>query len=132
MDHLEACNVCGAKGKLFRCSRCKIARYCSKDHQVSDWQTHKNICNKPEQLKMIEEATHNLKTMLFEGGGTRTRSLCIPLHELSTCGIHKKDDFSTQEHSLNVFIFFLIKKTQKNLQKLEYVRKTQNRFAFGR
>lgn len=37
------CKVCKKPSKD-RCSRCKTARYCSRECQVSDWRTHKKTC----------------------------------------------------------------------------------------
>lgn len=38
------CAVCGVTNKLLRCSRCKTAKYCTKDHQIIDWKHHKAFC----------------------------------------------------------------------------------------
>lgn len=43
---LISCRVCGSTDKLRRCSKCKIAFYCSQTHQQSDWRTHKIECRK--------------------------------------------------------------------------------------
>ena len=29
------------------CSRCKLVKYCSADHQRRDWEEHKRVCAKP-------------------------------------------------------------------------------------
>lgn len=42
------CWFCGkedTKEKLFRCTRCKLVEYCSKECQVADWKSHKLNCN---------------------------------------------------------------------------------------
>ncbi|KAL3935603.1 MAG: hypothetical protein SGBAC_008912 [Bacillariaceae sp.] len=42
---LDQCQVCGKEGKVHRCSRCKIARYCSIECQKSDWKAgHRKTC----------------------------------------------------------------------------------------
>ncbi|KAI6098797.1 hypothetical protein EV401DRAFT_2278628 [Pisolithus croceorrhizus] len=42
---LARCAACGKGGvPLSRCNRCKANKYCSKDCQVKDWQTHKRNC----------------------------------------------------------------------------------------
>ncbi|KAI5981818.1 hypothetical protein EDD15DRAFT_2534946 [Pisolithus albus] len=42
---LTRCAACGKGGvPLFACSKCKRAKYCSKDCQVKDWQMHKKNC----------------------------------------------------------------------------------------
>lgn len=38
------CDLCSSSGKLRICSRCKDARYCSRDCQVKDWPKHKLVC----------------------------------------------------------------------------------------
>jgi len=40
------CFSCGSTGSVLlrQCSRCKVARYCSKGCQVAHWREHKNVC----------------------------------------------------------------------------------------
>ena len=38
------CLTCGSTKKLLRCSRCKSAAYCTKEHQKLDWKRHKEFC----------------------------------------------------------------------------------------
>ena len=38
--------TCFASGCMKICSRCKKIRYCSREHQKSDWKQHKKICGK--------------------------------------------------------------------------------------
>ena len=47
------CNLCGCKGPS-HCSKCKKTFYCSRKHQILDWQKgHKQIC--PElQVRLSE------------------------------------------------------------------------------
>lgn len=42
----HSCNTCGVTNRqLQRCSRCKMAKYCSKEHQQQDWLIrHRNVC----------------------------------------------------------------------------------------
>lgn len=42
-DH--ACVVCGSKENLKRCTRCKGAVYCCREHQIQDWPSHKTTCS---------------------------------------------------------------------------------------
>ena len=41
-----ACAVCGVTDNLKRCAKCKLVRYCSREHQASDWKKHKLECGK--------------------------------------------------------------------------------------
>lgn len=46
----KLCGVCGLKGTL-RCSKCKHGFYCSKQHQVIDWDSnHKQTCQSSTNL----------------------------------------------------------------------------------
>jgi hypoxia-inducible factor (prolyl hydroxylase) len=38
------CVVCNKSEKLLRCSRCKVAFYCTKEHQRRDWKRHREFC----------------------------------------------------------------------------------------
>jgi hypothetical protein len=102
MDYRDACNVCGAKGELMRCSKCKQAKYCSREHQVEDWKTHKRYCGNAKEIDVIEKTARSVEEMLTAGGGTKSRSLCIPLERVSLCGNHEKEDMECQVHPLNV------------------------------
>lgn len=44
--HGPKCETCNNFKKLFLCGRCRIVRYCSREHQISDWNNHKLVCNK--------------------------------------------------------------------------------------
>ena len=39
------CNMCGRASRHKACAKCRLAHYCSKDCQVSDWPTHRKACN---------------------------------------------------------------------------------------
>lgn len=40
----KLCNICGSKAPS-HCSKCKKSYYCSRKHQILDWQKgHKEIC----------------------------------------------------------------------------------------
>lgn len=48
-EDLHCCVVCNATegedgGALLKCSRCKCASYCCRDHQKADWKFHKTWC----------------------------------------------------------------------------------------
>ena len=41
------CIQCKKEGKMMRCNRCKIERYCSRECQVKHWPAHKLKCKEP-------------------------------------------------------------------------------------
>ena len=51
----RTCALCNAgsevapKGRLWKCSACKLARYCSQACQVADWRAHKAYCRMDAQ-----------------------------------------------------------------------------------
>lgn len=47
---MQSCDYFGCKepGTL-KCSQCRLARYCSKEHQRKSWKKHKSQCSKPEE-----------------------------------------------------------------------------------
>jgi hypothetical protein len=48
VDLSRQCRVCCKSQNLLRCSRCKQARYCCREHQLEDWPHHKLKCTPPE------------------------------------------------------------------------------------
>lgn len=52
MDNNAVCEWCGSKERLLRCSKCRSAYYCSKEHQCQHWRNHKPLCRlKSKQLE---------------------------------------------------------------------------------
>ena len=47
------CQLCSNSQSLLRCSSCKVVRYCSKDHQVSDWPQHKSACSGIKKARIL-------------------------------------------------------------------------------
>lgn len=46
------CTVCSTISRRFVCSKCKDAKYCSKDCQKADWKVHKQECADTADLKL--------------------------------------------------------------------------------
>ncbi|MCJ1465302.1 hypothetical protein MMC07_003919 [Pseudocyphellaria aurata] len=44
MPLTPCCQLCSTSENLLRCSKCKVARYCSRNHQLSDWPQHRSAC----------------------------------------------------------------------------------------
>jgi hypothetical protein len=115
---LLGCKICGKEGNLLRCSRCKLVKYCTKEHQLSDWPEHKLECArmakinsapiKSEPKQTQNEADDAVDDILTQGGGTRARSKEIPLDQISFCGNHFIDEQFPQAHPLNVCDWFLL------------------------
>lgn len=40
----QVCQICGAKEKLEFCLYCQLVAYCSQDHRLKDWESHKLVC----------------------------------------------------------------------------------------
>jgi len=36
------------------CSKCKLVKYCSAEHQRKDWEEHRRLCAKPAQTENAE------------------------------------------------------------------------------
>jgi hypothetical protein len=60
------CNLqnCNAIGKS-KCSRCKNAFYCSKEHQIQDWKNHKSVCVAPVVRTEDEELENFVDSSWF-------------------------------------------------------------------
>ena len=43
VSHMHVCVVCNAPSSK-KCSGCRLARYCSRECQMQDWQEHKTHC----------------------------------------------------------------------------------------
>jgi len=61
------CLYCGSKGKLYSCTACMSALYCSKLCQKRDWKEHKHHCSKIKKGVNWLDFYRNLKsTKLFQ------------------------------------------------------------------
>jgi len=58
---MDTCAICGRQDQLKLCSRCRAAKYCSKECQTRDWKAHKAICKKygqpPVDLRARQQNT---------------------------------------------------------------------------
>ena len=70
----KECIVCRKREHLLRCSGCNAARYCCKQHQLSDWaRRHKLTCARLDK-KQSSDSKRNPGpdfTFVGENGGTR-------------------------------------------------------------
>ena len=44
LGNSKYCEMCKKKGKLLRCSHCRVVYYCSQEHQKENWCKHKQQC----------------------------------------------------------------------------------------
>ena len=59
----ESCVICN-KPALQRCSRCKSVYYCSKEHQIDDWNlSHKSFCGKEKKNTRTNANTNSNTTI---------------------------------------------------------------------
>ena len=67
----KGCEVCKKSDiKLLRCSKCRSVYYCTKEHQQTDWKTHKTVCGQLEKKRielekkdpLIDEDINDIKT----------------------------------------------------------------------
>ena len=58
IDSPSACGNCLKDGGQFpRCSGCKYVRYCSKNCQVEDWPSHKQLCRAIQTLPSLRDSS---------------------------------------------------------------------------
>lgn len=69
------CHTC-SKPASMKCSRCKTARYCSKECQQTDWQAHKPVCH-PPPVQFMRDAV-NPKIMYAMPAGTSPAKAVTP------------------------------------------------------
>ncbi|KAI0750175.1 hypothetical protein C8Q80DRAFT_1269923 [Daedaleopsis nitida] len=60
------CYITGDKKALFACSQCKAMRYCSRECQKADWQSHKPLCQNNGKLESILKAHSGSSSGLFD------------------------------------------------------------------
>uniref|UniRef100_A0A383WQF5 MYND-type domain-containing protein n=1 Tax=Tetradesmus obliquus TaxID=3088 RepID=A0A383WQF5_TETOB len=76
----RCCKVCGARGDVMSCSRCKEVSYCSKDCQRQDWKRHKAECT----AAAAAAGTSASSSAAAEGGSSSSSSrpsVVVKLHE---------------------------------------------------
>ena len=56
VDSPNVCGNCMKQGEEFpRCTGCKFVRYCSKKCQVTDWPSHKQLCQSIQTLPSVRD-----------------------------------------------------------------------------
>ena len=75
LDH--QCSHCFAERSpalknLYICSGCRVVRYCSRDHQLAHWSTHKPLCLPIKRVKAIAESEE--RKILMNPGSFKGRN----------------------------------------------------------
>ncbi|XP_076071147.1 uncharacterized protein LOC143042625 isoform X2 [Mytilus galloprovincialis] len=87
MSDETKCNVCKTKNQIMkRCTRCHSVFYCSKECQISDWKTHRQIC------QQINSRTNSSETSYKDDGSIFTESKPqgkITIHHRPAVDFHK-------------------------------------------
>ena len=66
MAPCSACGKCAFGRKLLACSRCRSARYCSKDCQVGHWKVHKQLPCKPMDKLTSKQLDERVRQRFYE------------------------------------------------------------------
>jgi len=87
--HCQFCFTSAASlkppSKLSQCGSCKLARYCSRDHQVQDWAWHKRECKKLNRLSEMNPAA--VTDLILLGRAVHCVQNPVKVSELITDGV---------------------------------------------
>jgi hypothetical protein len=77
------CAYCGVSDSKWKCSRCLSVSYCSRDHQIQHWKTHKRNCQSfPLEFVPSDLWIFHLSPFLSDVDLARCSSTSKSLHEL--------------------------------------------------
>jgi len=99
---IPSCAVCGITGHLKRCSRCRNTFYCTREHQLKDWNVHKHSCSK----QMIGENGNQERSVSDNKG----QKITNPLSNLENIPLDQSNG-NESDFSKNVGIDKVPKKT---------------------
>ena len=98
MNLTNYCNICGKTDNIFPCIQCNVLYYCSKEHQVRDWPTHKCQCM---ELSHCKEDISALRCLKFNNRlamlTVSPSSLCLITNWFS---VWKHVGYITTEHGI--------------------------------
>lgn len=77
------CHICCSSENLRRCSNCKAAFYCSREHQQSDWRNHKMEC-KSIRNQIDSAAQLHQSQQIFQNTAHPSQSNFYPDNVLAT------------------------------------------------
>jgi len=87
MGHKDrTCAYCGKVGRFKKCSACHSAYYCSKEHQVADWEKHKTKCVELKASRLQSKSS-------TENNSANKRG--VPMEIESVNSFHKKPNLSS-------------------------------------
>lgn len=111
------CHVCRCFGEkspnLKRCSACGLISYCSKEHQLKNWPSHKQFCKAITQLKKklnVDNIFYKLKQQVRKY--RIQNSLSLDVNDTRREGLI--------EYQVQNFIFPIIRLIGRKLTKAEY------------
>ena len=94
----SACIVCNEPASL-RCSKCKNANYCGRDHQVSNWKDHKLVCGTINN-ENVDKKVNNIKSPV-ESSQPRQCAYCyVTGINYKSCGKCSKRFYCKKEHQI--------------------------------
>ncbi|XP_034239460.1 uncharacterized protein LOC117644267 [Thrips palmi] len=77
---LRKCRRCGtSKKQTLACSRCKSVYYCSKEHQIEDWKSHRDSCGYYKVCREPSKPTCLVATRKIPKGTTIFKSEAIAI-----------------------------------------------------
>ena len=101
------CNNTNKNGKLFRCVKCGLAKYCGKEHQIKDWnKRHKKHCKHvlTKILDVLNDVTifRNQDKQCNLCGKTQLLKSCGKCHNVMYCSREcQKVDWKQNNHKKN-------------------------------
>ena len=95
----EPCLNCGKSNpKMNVCSKCKVAKYCSKECQKSHWKQHKSTCTTPAAKEGAEVATVNLNVSGLPDMGEEAYSMTLNNDKgMGSCKVGKMSKTEKQD-----------------------------------
>lgn len=118
MDVNVTCELCGSVGRLLRCSRCRSAYYCSKEHQTQDWKKHRLQCGDKSKPKPEKESTVNIPVI-----GKKSSTVSA---------VHSDTSLRKQVHSSRTESIQSIKNVDRNTSPITYEGSSENEIINAR
>lgn len=130
----QNCRVCGSEGNLRRCSKCKLAYYCSQVHQQSDWRVHKIECKKVSNTSSMQTNNNSNTGNLYDSldSSYRENDRISLWSNLTPTSSHSPSSLSESGHgylSENSDVSHYLPETNSYFAKDEESEKSQRHFS---